>query len=58
MSGGWHMTERRHREWWTQALTEVRARLARIDRGETTASTRTVRCLRAFVTIATSEVHQ
>lgn len=36
-------------EWWAEAQTEVRARLARIDRGETTAPAQVVRCLRVFV---------
>jgi hypothetical protein len=46
---GWGTTERWQREMWEQAQTEVRARLARIDRGETTAPEPVVRCLRAFV---------
>lgn len=39
----------RQQEWWAEALTEVRARLARIDRGESWAPARVVRCLRTFV---------
>ncbi|WP_167759162.1 hypothetical protein [Blastococcus sp. TF02A-35] len=39
----------RQREWWEQAQTEARARLARIDRGETSAPAQVVRCLRLFV---------
>lgn len=37
------------REWWDRAQTEVRARPARIDRGETTAPAQVVRCLQTFV---------
>jgi hypothetical protein len=40
----------RQREWWDQARTETKARLARIDRGESWAPARVVRCLRVFVT--------
>jgi len=39
----------RQREWWDQAVTEVRARLARVERGETTAPASVVRCLQVFV---------
>ncbi|WP_176445737.1 hypothetical protein [Blastococcus mobilis] len=35
----------RQQEWWDRAQTEVHARLARIDRGETTAPAQVVRCL-------------
>lgn len=37
------------REWWDRAQTEVRARLARIERGESWASAQMVRCLRVLV---------
>jgi hypothetical protein len=37
------------REWWDQARTEVVARLARIDRGDSWAPAQVVRCLRVFV---------
>jgi hypothetical protein len=36
-------------EWWDRAQTEVRGRLARIDRGESWAPEQVVRCLRVFV---------
>jgi hypothetical protein len=36
-------------ELWQQTRTEVRARLARIQRGETTAPEQVVRLLRAFL---------
>lgn len=41
--------EERQAEWRAEALTEVRARLARIDRGESWAPAQVVRCLRVFV---------
>jgi hypothetical protein len=37
------------REWWDRARTEARARLARIDRGDSWAPAQVVRCLRVFV---------
>lgn len=37
------------RELWDQAMTVARARLARIERGESWAPAQTVRCLRVFV---------
>jgi hypothetical protein len=37
------------REWWDRAQTEARARLARIDRGDSWAPAQVVRCLRVFV---------
>jgi hypothetical protein len=46
------LTAQRQQEWWDQAQTEVRGRLARIDRGETSAPARVVRCLRVFVALA------
>jgi hypothetical protein len=39
----------RQQELWGQAQVEVRARLARLDRGESWAPAQVVRCLRAFV---------
>jgi hypothetical protein len=42
-------TLERQREWWDTAQTEARARLARIDRGESWAPPSVVRCLRVFV---------
>lgn len=36
-------------EWWDRMQTEVRGRLARIDRGETSAPAAVIRCLRVFV---------
>jgi hypothetical protein len=41
--------DERQQEWWNRAQTEVQARLARIDRGETTAPAQVVRCLRVFL---------
>lgn len=46
---GWGLAERSQRELWATVQTETRARLARIDRGESWAPAQVVRCLRAFV---------
>ncbi len=46
---GWGTVDRRQREWWDQAQTEVQARLARVGRGESWAPAAVLRCLRVFV---------
>lgn len=38
-----------HRELWDRTMTETRARLGRIDRGESWAPAQVVRCLRVLV---------
>lgn len=49
MKGGWHLIERTQRDMWDRAQTEARARVARLERGESWAPAQVVRCLRVFV---------